>query len=107
MTITLTERAAERVKTHLAKRGKGQGLRVGVRTSGCSGFSYVIDFADTIENDDHVFEQHGVKIIVNPKSLTYLQGSELDFIRDGLNERFRFNNPNVKDQCGCGESFNV
>ena len=107
MAITLTESAANRVKTYLTRRGKGEGLRVGVRKAGCSGFAYVIDFADSIEPDDHVFEQRGVKVIVNPGSLPYLEGSELDFIKDGLNESFKFRNPNVKDQCGCGESFNV
>jgi iron-sulfur cluster assembly protein len=107
MAITLTESAADRVKTYLSRRGKGEGLRVGVRKAGCSGFAYVIDFADRIEPDDQVFEDRGVKLVVNPASLPYLEGSELDFVRDGLNENFRFNNPNVKDQCGCGESFSV
>lgn len=107
MAITLTESAADRVKTYLANRGKGEGLRVGVRTSGCSGMAYVIDFADAVGPDDQVFEDRGVKLIVNAKSLPYLDGSELDFIKDGLNQTFRFNNPNVKDQCGCGESFSV
>ena len=107
MAITLTESAANRVKTYLSRRGKGEGLRVGVRKAGCSGFAYVIDFADSIEPDDQVFEDRGVKLVVNPASLPYLEGSELDFVRDGLNENFKFNNPNVKDQCGCGESFSV
>ena len=107
MAIKLTESAANRVKTYLAKRGKGEGLRVGVRKAGCSGFTYVVDFADKMEPDDQIFEDRGVKLIVNPTSLPYLEGSELDFVKDGLNENFKFNNPNVKDQCGCGESFSV
>lgn len=107
MSITLTENAANRVKTYLKNRGNGQGLRVGVRRTGCSGLAYVIDFADEISQDDHVFEDRGVKLVINADSLRYLDGAELDFIKQGLNESFRFNNPNVKDQCGCGESFNV
>ena len=107
MTITLTERAANRIRTYLSKRGKGKGLRVGVRPAGCSGWAYVIDFADQIEPDDEVFEDRGVKLVVNAKSLPYLNGSELDYVKDGLNENFKFNNPNVKDQCGCGESFSI
>ena len=107
MAITLTENAANRVKTYLSKRGKGEGLRVGVRKAGCSGFAYVIDFADSVEPDDQVFEERGIKLVVKSDSLPYLEGSELDFIKDGLNESFKFKNPNVKDQCGCGESFSV
>ena len=107
MAITLTERAAERVRGFLAQRGKGAALRLGVKTTGCSGMAYVLEYADTIEADDVVFEEHGVKVVVNPKSLAYLDGTELDFAREGLNEGFRFNNPNVRDTCGCGESFNV
>jgi iron-sulfur cluster assembly protein len=107
MAITLTEAAADRVKTFLTNRGKGVGLRLGVRTSGCSGMAYVVEFADEIGADDVVYEEHGVKVIVNPKSLVYLDGTELDYTREGLNEGFKFNNPNVKDSCGCGESFNV
>jgi iron-sulfur cluster assembly protein len=107
MAITLTEKAANRIKTYLSKRGKGEGLRVGVRSAGCSGFAYVIDFADHIEPEDTVFEDHGVKVIVNAESLTYLDGSELDFVKEGLNESFRFTNPNVKEQCGCGQSFSA
>ena len=107
MAITLTDTAADRVKTFLAKRGKGLGLRLGVRTTGCSGMAYVIEFADELEEGDTVFEHKGVKVIVNPKSLVYLEGTELDFAREGLNEGFKFNNPNEKDRCGCGESFNV
>jgi iron-sulfur cluster assembly protein len=107
MAITLTEAAADRVKSFLGNRGKGVGLRLGVRTSGCSGMAYVLEFVDEIEDSDTVFEEHGVKVIIDPKSMVYLDGTELDFKRDGLNEGFEFNNPNVKDSCGCGESFTV
>jgi len=107
MAITLTQAAASRVKQFLDKRGKGVGLRLGVKTTGCSGMAYVIEYADAIEDNDMVFEDQGVKVIVNPKSLAYLDGTELDYSKEGLNEGFRFNNPNVKDSCGCGESFNV
>ena len=107
MSVTLTESAAERVKTFLEKRGKGIGLRLGIKTSGCSGLSYMLEFVDTLNEDDQVFEQHGVKVIVDTKSLVYLDGTQLDFAKEGLNEGFKFTNPNVKDECGCGESFNV
>jgi iron-sulfur cluster assembly protein len=107
MPVTLTEKAAERVKNFLESRGKGEGLRLGVRTSGCSGMAYVLEFADDIEENDQVFESNGVKVIVDNKSLVYLEGTEVDFAKEGLNEGFQFNNPNVKDACGCGESFNV
>jgi iron-sulfur cluster assembly protein len=107
MAITLTATAAERVQKFLANRGKGVGLRLGVKTTGCSGMAYVLEFVDQIEADDQVFESHGVKVIINPKSLVYLDGTELDYGKEGLNEGFKFNNPNVKDTCGCGESFNV
>lgn len=107
MAITLTEKAAQHVKNFLARRGKGEALRLGVRTSGCSGMAYTLEYADTIEEDDQVFESNGVKVVVDPKSLVYLDGTELDYVKEGLNEGFSFNNPNVKDQCGCGESFNV
>lgn len=107
MAVTLTDAAASRVKDFLEKRGKGAGLRLGVRTSGCSGMAYVLEFVDEVEDGDLVFEDHGVKVIVDQKSLVYLDGTELDFAREGLNEGFKFNNPNVKDACGCGESFNV
>ena len=105
--ITITEKAAKHVATFLAKRGKGLGLRFGVRTSGCSGMAYKLEFVDTANPEDIVFESHGVKVLVDPKSLPYIDGTELDFAREGLNEGFKFNNPNIKDQCGCGESFNV
>ena len=107
MAITLTAAAAERVKTFMEKRGKGVGLRLGVKTTGCSGMAYVMEYADVIEADDIVFDDQGVKILVNPKSLVYLDGTELDYAQEGLNKGFQFNNPNVKDSCGCGESFNV
>jgi iron-sulfur cluster assembly protein len=107
MALTMTPGAAERVRNFLVKRGKGEGLRLGVRTSGCSGMAYVIEYADSIGPEDVVYETNGVKLIVDSKSLTYLDGTELDYTREGLNEGFKFNNPNVKDSCGCGESFNV
>jgi iron-sulfur cluster assembly protein len=107
MAITLTEAAASRVKQFLDNRGKGVGLRLGVKTTGCSGMAYVIEYADALEEGDVVFENHGIKVIVNPRSLVYLDGTELDYAREGLNEGFKFNNPNVRDMCGCGESFNV
>lgn len=107
MGVTLSEAAANQVKQSIDKRGKGLGLRLGVKTSGCSGMAYVLEFADVLEEDDQVFESFGVKVLVDKKSLLYLDGTELDFTKEGLNEGFRFNNPNVKDECGCGESFNV
>jgi iron-sulfur cluster assembly protein len=107
MGVTLTEKAAKHVSNYIAKRGKGVGLRLGVRTSGCSGMAYKLEFADEIAADDITFESHGVTVLVDPKSLPYLEGTELDYAREGLNEGFKFNNPNVKDACGCGESFNV
>ena len=107
MAVTLTEKAADHVQSFLAKRGKGVGLRVGVRTSGCSGMAYKLEFADAVEANDVQFESHGVRVVVDPKSLPYVDGTELDFAREGLNEGFKFRNPNVKDECGCGESFNV
>lgn len=107
MTITLTERAAEHVASFLSKRGKGIGLRLGVRTSGCSGMAYKLEFADEVRPEDLSFESHGVKVLIDPKSLPYIEGTELDYVREGLKEGFKFNNPNVKDACGCGESFNV
>lgn len=105
--ITLTEKAAKHVNNYIAKRGKGVGIRFGVHTSGCSGMAYKLEFVDEVNPEDQVFESYGVKIMIDPKSLPYIDGTELDFVREGLNEGFRFNNPNVKDECGCGESFNV
>ena len=107
MTVTLTERAARHVANFIAKRGKGFGVRIGVKTSGCSGMAYKLEFADAAEVEDVVFDSHGLKVLVDPKSLPYIDGTELDYAKEGLNEGFKFNNPNVKDQCGCGESFNV
>lgn len=107
MAITLTETAAERVNSFITNRGSGIGLRLGVKTTGCSGMAYIIEFADEIQPEDKVFEDRGVKVIVDAKSLIYLDGTELDYKKDGLNEGFQFNNPNVKDECGCGESFTI
>ncbi|PML77754.1 iron-sulfur cluster assembly protein IscA [Enterovibrio norvegicus] len=107
MAITMTEAAASRVRSFLESRGKGLGLRLGVRTSGCSGMAYVLEFVDDLEEEDHVFEEKGVKVIVDSKSMLYLDGTELDFAKEGLNEGFQFNNPNVNSECGCGESFTV
>ncbi len=107
MAITLTERAATHVQNYLTKRGKGIGVRFGVRTTGCSGMAYKLEFVDAADDADHAFESNGVKVFVDPKSLVYIDGTELDFVREGLNEGFKFNNPNEKDKCGCGESFNV
>jgi iron-sulfur cluster assembly protein len=107
MSITITEVAARHVQKFLDNRGKGVGIRLGVRTSGCSGMAYQMEFADEITEDDLVFEDRGVKVVVDPKSLAYLDGTEVDYTKEGLNEGFKFNNPNVKSECGCGESFNV
>jgi len=107
MAITLTAAAAQRVNDFLTNRGSGQGLRLGVKTTGCSGMAYVLEFADSSEEGDEIFESQGVKIFVDAKSLIYIDGTELDFAKEGLNEGFKFNNPNEKDACGCGESFTV
>ena len=107
MAITLTEAAARHVSRYLTRRGKGVGVRLGVKTTGCSGLAYKLEYADDVAPEDVVFEDHGVKVLVDPKSLPYIDGTELDFVREGLNEGFKFNNPNVKNECGCGESFNV
>ncbi len=107
MTITLTQAAADRMSTFLANRGKGIGVRLGVKTSGCSGMAYVMEFVDDLNDDDAVFEARGVKVIIDPKSLLYLDGTEVDYGKEGLNEGFKFNNPNAKNECGCGESFTV
>ena len=107
MAISITEPAADRVRDYLEVRGKGVGLRLGVKKTGCNGFAYVINYADSIEDSDIVFEQRGIKVIVDPKSLELIDGTEVDFVKDGLNEAFRFRNPNVTGECGCGESFSV
>ncbi len=107
MPVTLTESAARHVTRYLGKRGKGVGVRLGVKTTGCSGLAYKLEYVDEIAPEDVVFEDRGVKVLVDPKSLAYIEGTQLDFVREGLNEGFKFNNPNVKDACGCGESFNV
>jgi len=107
MAITLSESAANRVSSFLESRGKGEGVRLGVKTSGCSGLAYVLEFVDEIDDDDVVFEDRGVKVIIDQKSLVYLDGTELDYGKEGLNEGFIFNNPNVANECGCGESFTV
>ena len=107
MAVTLTAQAAEHIDKYLHKRGKGLGLRLGVRTTGCSGMAYKLEYVDTPEDGDQVFESHGVKVFIDPKSLAYLDGTELDYAREGLNEGFKFTNPNEKATCGCGESFTV
>lgn len=107
MSVTLSDSAINQVKSQLEKRGKGVGMRLSVKKAGCSGFAYVIDFADELQNDDNVFDNNGVKVIVNNSDLDFLDGMELDYTREGISEAFRFNNPNVKATCGCGESFTV
>ena len=107
MAVTLTSAAADHVSAFLAKRGKGMGLRLGVRTTGCSGLAYKLEYADEAQPEDIKFQSHGVTVVIDPKSLPYIDGTELDYTKEGLNEGFKFNNPNVKDACGCGESFNV
>ena len=107
MQISITDAAATHVGKQLNSRGKGEGIRLGVRTSGCSGFSYVLEFVDESDPMDNVFEHQGVKVFVDPKSLVFLNGTELDFEKEGLNEGLKFRNPNVTGECGCGESFNV
>ncbi len=107
MAITLTEKAAKHITRYIERRGKGIGLRLGVRTTGCSGLAYQLEYVDEALPEDTLFESLGVKVYVDPKSLAYLDGTELDYVREGLNEGFKFQNPNVKDECGCGESFRV
>ncbi len=107
MALTMSHNAVRHVQRHLANRGKGLGIRLGVKTTGCSGLSYVLEFVDTLAEEDILFPQDGFNLIVDPKSLPYLDGTELDFVKEGLNEGFQFNNPNVKNECGCGESFHV
>ena len=107
MAISLTDSAAERVRSHLQKRGTGLGLRLGVTQTGCSGYSYVINYADEIEDSDVIFEDKGVRVVVDPEALQLIDGTEVDFVKNGLNEAFSFRNPNITGECGCGESFNV
>ncbi|MDY0272848.1 MAG: iron-sulfur cluster assembly protein IscA [Advenella sp.] len=107
MAITLTQKAANHIQDYLDRRGKGLGLRLGVRTTGCSGMAYKLEYVDTPDDSDVLFESFGVKIFVDPKSLAYIDGTELDYAREGLNEGFKFSNPNEKASCGCGESFSV
>jgi len=107
MTVSLTQSAADRVRSFLESRGRGVGLRLGVKKTGCSGFAYVVNYADEVGAADVVFEDRGVRVIVDTESLRYVDGTEIDFVRQGLNEAFRFRNPNVRGECGCGESFNV
>ncbi len=107
MSVTITEAAAKHVTKYLARRGKGVGVRLGVKTTGCSGLAYKLEYADEQSPEDIIFEDKGVRVLVDPKSLPYIEGTELDFVREGLNEGFRFNNPNERDRCGCGESFRV
>jgi len=107
MAISLTENAARRVKSYLEKRGRGVGLRIGVKRTGCSGWAYMIDYADEIDANDVVFDDKDVKVVVDSKSLELIDGTEVDFVKEGLNEAFKFRNPNVKGECGCGESFSV
>ena len=107
MALSLTQPAAERVKSYLDARGNGFGLRVGVKKTGCNGFAYIVNFADAAEDSDEIFEDRGVKLVVDRKSLTLIDGTEIDFVKEGLNEAFRFRNPNVTGECGCGESFSV
>jgi len=107
MALTMTSAAAEHVARHILSRGGGVGIRVGVKTTGCSGMSYVLEFVDQLNPEDEAFDQGSFKLVVDPKSLSYLDGTELDFVKEGLNEGFQFNNPNAKNACGCGESFHV
>ncbi|EER56049.1 MULTISPECIES: iron-sulfur cluster assembly protein IscA [Neisseriaceae] len=105
--ITITENAAKHINSYLTKRGKGLGVRLGVKTSGCSGMAYNLEFVDEVNEDDLIFEEHGARVYIDPKSLVYLDGTQVDYTKEGLQEGFKFENPNVKDSCGCGESFHV
>ena len=107
MAITLTESAADRVRNYLKQRGSGVGLRLGIKKTGCSGFAYVINYADEVQPDDVIFEDCGVTVVVDPGALEYIDGTQIDFIKEGLNEAFKFRNPNASGECGCGESFSV
>ena len=107
MAVSMSEKAAAHMRSQLQQRGSGVGIRVGVKTTGCSGMAYVLEFVDELDTDDQVFEEHGVKLVVDPKSLVYIDGTQMDFVKDGLNEGFEFKNPNAAGECGCGESFTV
>ena len=107
MAISLTQAAADRVRNHLNTRGKGLGLRLAIKNTGCNGFAYVVNYADSVEDSDIVFEDHGIKVVVDPQSLELIDGTVVDFVKEGLNEAFSFRNPNVSGECGCGESFSV
>ena len=107
MAITITESAAERVRSYIESRGKGVGLRLGIKKTGCSGFAYVVGYADVVNDDDVIFEDRDIKIVVDKECLTYIDGTEVDFVKEGLSEAFRFLNPNVQGECGCGESFSI
>ena len=107
MAISITKSAAKRVQLFVSERENNVGLRVGVKKTGCSGYAYVVDYADSINADDVIFEEHGVKVVVDPKSLELIDGTEVDFVKEGMNEVFRFRNPKVKGECGCGESFSI
>ena len=107
MTISITKSAAKRVQLFMSERENNVGLRVGVKKTGCSGYAYVVDYADSINADDVIFEEHGVKVVVDPKSLELIDGTEVDFVKEGMNEVFKFRNPKVKGECGCGESFSI
>ena len=107
MAISLTDAAADRVRTYLEKRESGLGLRLGITKTGCSGYSYVINYAEAIDDDDVIFEDKGIKVVIDPEALSLIDGTEVDFVKNGLNEAFSFRNPNIKGECGCGESFTV
>ena len=107
MAVTMTEAAAKHVTRYLGRRGKGVGVRLGVKTTGCSGLAYTLEYADDVAPEDVEFEDQGIKILIDPKSLAYLEGTQLDFVREGLNEGFKFSNPNERDRCGCCESFRI
>ena len=107
MAISLTDSAAERVRSYLARRGHGIGLRIGVKKTGCSGWAYIVDYADDVGNEDVVFDSEELKVVVDKQSLALIDGTEIDFVKEGINEAFKFRNPNTKGECGCGESFSV
>lgn len=107
MAISLTQPAADRIRSHLKARGKGIGLRLGIKKTGCNGFAYVVNYADSVDDGDVVFEDHGIKVVVDPASLKLIDGTQVDFVKEGLNEAFSFRNPNVTGECGCGESFSI